>query len=140
MKIKKLINGLLVAAGVMCVGLGILGMFLPLLPTTPFLLLSAFCFARGSDRLYQKLLNHRVCGKYINNYRNGVGFTIREKVTALTVLWLSIVNGAWWLGDRIWMKVLLAAVGCGVTIYLVRIKTNSGEEPVRALQSSVDVP
>ena len=130
MRTRKLVNVLFVVAGVVCVGLGILGMFLPLLPTTPFLLLAAFCFGRGSERLHQWLLNHRWCGKYITNFRNGLGLTVRQKVTAILVLWLSILNAAWWMGDRLWVIMLLASVACGVTIYLLRLNTYSGDQSI----------
>ena len=130
MRIKKLVNGVLVCAGVLCVGLAVLGIFLPLLPTTPFLLLAAICFARGSERLHGWLLNHRWFGEYISNWRSGNGLTIRQKVIAISVLWLSIVNAAWWVGDRIWIRLILAAVACGVTIYLLSLKTSNGDVPV----------
>ncbi|RBP67312.1 hypothetical protein DES36_10411 [Alkalibaculum bacchi] len=80
----------LVGIGTISLGLGIIGMVLPVLPTTPFLLLSAACYFRGSNRAYEYLLNHKVFGKYIDDYRNKGGITLKVKIYALTALWISI--------------------------------------------------
>jgi hypothetical protein len=113
----------LIAVGTLSVALGAVGMFLPLLPTTPFLLLGAFCFSRSSDRFYRRLLDNRVCGPYITNYRERGGITLRQKVMALSILWLSIVNTAWFVAPPLWAKLALFLVASAVTIYLVRLKT-----------------
>ena len=122
-RMKEFTKIILIVAGTLSVLLGVLGMFLPLLPTTPFLLLGAVCYGRSSKRFYQRLLNNRLCGKYITNYRENGGITLRQKLTALAVLWISIANTAWFLGSLLWVKLLLFAIASAVTVYLVRIKT-----------------
>ena len=122
---RKLFQILLITAGTLSVGLGVLGIFVPLLPTTPFLLLGAVCYGRSSEHLYRRLLDNRVCGSYIANYRENGGITLRQKVTALSVLWLSIANSAW-LVPLLWVKLALLVIAAAVTVYLVRLKTISG--------------
>jgi uncharacterized membrane protein YbaN (DUF454 family) len=75
---------LLSSVGGICVGLGVLGIFVPLLPTTPFLLVAAACFVRSSDRLYQRLITHRTLGPYIRNYREHRAITRRARIVTST--------------------------------------------------------
>src|SRR5688500_5429854 len=110
MDIRKAI---LIFTGTVCVGLGVLGMFLPLLPTTVFLLMAAYCYSRSSERFHDWLLNNRLCGKYISNYRSKRGITVRQKVSTLFTLWASIGLSVWLLGGRFWVTLILAAVALG---------------------------
>jgi len=77
---NKLIRGVLVIAGTIFTGLGLLGILLPLLPTTPFLLLAVACYARSSKRFYCWLLNNKWFGTYLRDYRDGKGITLKVKV------------------------------------------------------------
>lgn len=114
---------LLITAGTLSVALGVLGIFLPLLPTTPFLLLAAYCYARSSRHLLEWLLTNRWFGAYIRNYREGRGIPLREKVVTLTVLWLTI-GATTVFAVSFWpARLLLLAIATGVTIHLVRVKT-----------------
>jgi len=97
----------LTAAGSISVGLGALGMFLPLLPTTPFLLLAAFCYARSSRRFYRWLMTNRFFGEYIRNYREGRGIPLKEKMLVMAVLWLTIGFSAGFVVSPLWGKLLL---------------------------------
>jgi uncharacterized protein len=123
-------KAVLVFAGTVFVSLGVLGMFLPLLPTTVFLLLAAYCYSRSSERFHNWLLSNKLFGSYINNYQAGKGISIRQKVTTLTFLWASIGLSIWWLGAAMWVIVLLAVVAIGVTIHILWLKTYR-PEPVR---------
>ncbi len=114
---------LLVAGGSACVGLGVLGMILPVLPTTPFLLLAACCYARGSQRFYRWLVTNRWCGVYIRNYREGRGMLLWHKIAALVLLWLTIGNTVVFAVSRPWLRLLLFGIATGVTIHLWRIRT-----------------
>jgi len=112
--------------GLVSLVLGIIGIFLPLLPTTPFLLLSAALFARSSTRLYNWLLNHRVLGSFIRNYREDKSVTVRVKIIAISTLWATmlfsiflVVNEKWWL------QVMLGTIATGVTIFIMSLKTRS---------------
>jgi hypothetical protein len=81
---------LLVSIGIVCVGLGSAGIVLPLVPTTPFLLLAAACFAKSSDRFHAWLLGHRRFGPVIRNYREKGGITRKARAIALSLLWFSM--------------------------------------------------
>jgi uncharacterized membrane protein YbaN (DUF454 family) len=107
-------------AGLLAVLLGVLGIFLPLLPTTPFLLLAAACFARGSARMHRALLDHPVCGAFISDFQQGKGIPARAKVLALLMMWSSL-GFALWRYEALALRVLLAAIGLGVSIYLLRL-------------------
>jgi uncharacterized protein len=107
-------------AGAIAVLLGILGIFLPLLPTTPFLLLASWCFARGSDRLHGWLLSHRVFGEYLRNFEAGRGIPLRAKIVATVMLWGSLLLGMRRF-EGLLAPVLLGVVGACVSFYMWRI-------------------
>ncbi len=134
---KKIFRAFLLVVGILSLGLGILGIILPLLPTTPLLLLAAYCFARSSERFYHWLLNNRWFGEYIKNYREGRGMPLREKILTLTVLWLTIGFAALFVAPAWWIRLILLAVACGVTIHLLRIKTH---DPSADIQPSAEGP
>jgi len=113
----------LTGCGTACVALGLVGVFLPVLPTTPFLLLAAVCYARSSRRFYDWLLANRWCGAYIRNYREGRGITIRHKAFTLALLWLTIGYTTGRVVTLGWVRLLLLAVAVGVTVHVVRIRT-----------------
>lgn len=117
-------RGLLTAAGSIALGLGVVGIFVPLLPTTPFLLLAAACYVRSSERLSGWLLNHRILGRYIRDYRDGRGMPLRAKIVTLVLLWGTIGASATWAVSLLWVRLLLAAVALGVTVHLLVIKTS----------------
>ena len=116
-------RALLVVCGTLAVALGVLGAFLPVLPTTPFLLLAAVCYARGSERCHHWLLHNRWCGRYIRDYREGRGVPLRQKVVTLALLWLTIGFAAGWAVSAWWLKLALLGIAVGVTVHLVRMKT-----------------
>lgn len=120
---KGIIKTLLIVLGTLCVAFGVLGMFLPVLPTTPFLLLAATCYARSSQKFYHWLLTNRWCGEYIRNYREGRGIPLKQKVITILLLWLTIGSTAWLTISQWWGRWILIGIALGVTIHLVRIKT-----------------
>ena len=119
---------LLIFFGTVFVGLGVLGMFLPLMPTTVFLLLAAYCYSKSSERFHDWLLTNRWCGKYIRNYKDGRGMTVRDKATSLTLLWASILVSMWFVAGKLWLVLLLAAVAVAVTVHLLWIRTRREDE------------
>jgi uncharacterized protein len=128
----------LLGGGFLSLGLGVLGAVLPLLPTTPFLLLAAFCFARSSDRFYRMIMTNRWSGPYIRNYRDGRPMTRAQLVSTLTVLWISmtatsVVVRSGWIA-----LVLFTIAGC-VTLFLVtrnrRLSIVRSTAPGEPLQS-----
>jgi len=126
---KKVIRILLVATGTLSVALGIIGIFLPLLPTTPFLLLAAICYGRSSKRFYHWLMTNRWCGNYIRNYREGNGLPLKQKVLTLILLWLTIGHTAGFMITSWPVRFMLLTVATGVTFHLIRIKTYKPETP-----------
>lgn len=121
---SPVIRALFVILGLVSFGLGVLGIFLPLLPTTPFLLLSAYLFVRSSSRLYQWLINHRVFGRYIHDYIEKRSIPKRVKWYTLALLWASILwcIASLELGNL--PRILLLAVAVGVTIHVVKLRNS----------------
>ena len=124
---SPLYKGLLVSVGVLSVGLAVAGVFLPLLPTTPFLLLAATCFVRSSDRLYRWLIAHKWFGSYIRNYREHHAITRRAKVVLLLMLWSVLAYTAIGVLSVTALRVLLLLIGLGVTLHVLRLKTLTPE-------------
>lgn len=122
-RLDSLKRGLFIATGTICLGLGVVGIILPVLPTTPFLLLSAACYVRGSERMYRWLLNNKWFGKYIRNYREGKGIPLRGKVSALLLLWIAISCSALLLVKITIVQIILFAIAVGVSIYIIRLPT-----------------
>ena len=120
---RRIPRFLWVAGGTICVGIGIVGIFLPLLPTTPFLLLAAFLYARGSERSYARLLGNRWFGGYLRRYREHRTMTRRHKAFTLALLWIGIGTSAGFLVPQGWARLLLAVVAVGVTIHILSLGT-----------------
>ena len=118
---NSLVRTILIVAGTLCVALGVLGIFLPVLPTTPFLLLAAFFYARSSERFLHWLLNNRWFGEYIRNYREGRGIPFREKMITLVALWITIGYTTLFVVPIWWGKLILVGIAVGVTIHLIKI-------------------
>lgn len=131
-------KGILIFAGTVCVALGVLGMFLPLLPTTVFLLLAAYCYSRSSERFHNWLLNNRWCGRYIRNYRAGHGMSVRQKISTIAMLWASIGFSIWLLGGTFWLSLLLIVIALAVTVHISLIKTFRPEAVDNTNLASVD--
>jgi uncharacterized membrane protein YbaN (DUF454 family) len=114
---------LCIVIGTISLGLGILGIFLPLLPTTPFLLLTAALYFRGSPRLYQRLLDHRHLGPYIRNYRENKAIPLRAKVISLLLMWGTMLYCIFFLIPLVWVKILMFLIAAGVTYHILSFKT-----------------
>lgn len=112
---------MLVTVGVLSVGLGTLGIFLPLVPTTPFLLLAAACFVRSSDRLHQWLMKHRVYGPIIRGYREHRALPASSKATILVFTWVAILSSVLLLAHP--LRFLLLAPAIGATWMMIRMPT-----------------
>jgi uncharacterized membrane protein YbaN (DUF454 family) len=110
-------------SGFVFVFLGVLGAFLPLLPTTIFLILASACFMKSSPRANAWLKNNKLLGSYLRNYQDKTGLTIASKITHIAVLWIGILISAYLLTDKTAIQVLLFMIAVGVTLHLVMIKT-----------------
>lgn len=110
--------------GSFCFALGIIGIFLPILPTTPLLLLSAYLFARSSEKLYNWLINHRIFGEYIRNFREDKSIALSHKIISVVTLWLFMLYSIFFVVNEKWyLQVLLASIAIGVTAYILSFKT-----------------
>ncbi len=118
-------RAVLIAVGLASVVVGAIGIVIPVLPTTPFLLLAAVCFVRSSDRLYRWLTTNRVFGSYIRNYREHGAMPAGAKWCAISVLWLTVAVSAV-LVDHLVVRIALVAMAVGVTILIARIRTLHG--------------
>ncbi|HHU32774.1 MAG: YbaN family protein [Zhaonellaceae bacterium] len=122
MVIRASLNILLIILGTISLVFGLIGIFLPVLPTTPFLLLSSFCYLRSSKRLYRWLINHKVFGSYIYNYLTFRAVKRSTKIAALLTLWLSLGVSSF-LIKKVQLIVLICLIGTIVSIHLIRLRT-----------------
>lgn len=114
---------LCIILGSISLGLGILGLFLPLLPTTPFLLLTAALYFRGSPKLYQRLLDHPRVGPYIRNYREHKAIPLKAKILSIALMWGMMLSSTIFLLRGFELKVALLTVAAAVTYYILSFKT-----------------
>ena len=118
---NRVLRILLVGIGIAATLLAVIGIFVPLLPTVPLLLLAAACFARSSENFHNWLLEHPQLGPMVRDYLDGQGIPLRAKVTAISLIWLSISVSVLFLIALFWVKLFLIAIGLCVTIYLLRL-------------------
>lgn len=124
---KTLTKYLLIFLGTLSLTVGIVGIFIPVLPTTPFLLLTSYLYMRSSRRLYEWLIHHRVFGAYIYNYITYRAVTKRTKISALIFLWLMLLTSILFMSN-LHIRICLIAVGIGVSIHLFTLKVLKKEE------------
>ena len=125
---NPLLRFILLVSGTILVGVGILGIFLPLLPTTIFFILAAYCYARSSEKFYHWLHHNRFFGKYLKNYRQGNGMTRNSKIFSISLLWLTILYSAFFAVSKIFVKVILLMIAVGVTWHILSVKTTKNLE------------
>jgi len=126
---------LLIACGTVCVALGVIGIFLPIMPTTVFLLMAAACYARSSERFYQRLLNQRFLGSYIRNHREGRGMKRRDKTVTLVLLWIGIGATIIFSVNALWGRLVLLGIATAVTVHVAKIpafRPDPAAQPDRA--------
>lgn len=121
---NRVLRYLLFFCGCLSVALGVIGIFLPVLPTTPFLLLAAACFARSSKRFYQWLVLHPRLGPWIKGYLDGEGLPLKGKVWALILMWASI-SFSLWIVPLWWARMAMLITALAVTIYILKQKTRA---------------
>jgi len=119
---EKLKRQLLLAAGTLSLATGIVGIVVPILPTTPFLLLAAGCYLRSSPRFYSWLMGNRFFGAYIRNYIEGRGIPVKVKLLTIILLWATI-GVSIWLTAKLIVTVILLIVAVGVTLHIIFIRT-----------------
>lgn len=111
----------LILVGSLSVGLGVLGIFLPVLPTTPFLLLAAGCFTRSSPYLHQKLLSSPLLGKIIHQWESERTIPRRARNTALLTIIVSFGISILFVIPNVYGQLTMALIGLGVMVFICRI-------------------
>ena len=114
---------LLMIAGTVSLTFALIGLVLPLIPTTPFLLLTAACYCRSSERLYNWLITNKWFGEYIKNYTEGKGIPLKTKIFALTILWVTIGISALLLVPIFIVQLILLVIAIAVSIHILRLST-----------------
>lgn len=109
------------AAGTFFLSLGAVGIVVPLLPTTPFLLLAAACYFRGSAKMYDWMLTNRYFGTYLRNYREGKGIPLKIRIATIALLWTVVGFSAAIMTDRMIIRIVLLLVAFGVSIHILTI-------------------
>ena len=114
---------LLIILGSICLALGVIGIFLPLLPTTPFLLLSAALYVRSSEKLYQWLIHQKSLGSYIRNFREHKAIPLRAKIISISMVWITLTYCAITISNEILIKSIFLILAIGVTWHILSYKT-----------------
>ena len=114
---------ILTILGILSLGLGVLGAFLPVLPTPPLLLLSAALFLKGNEKLYIWLMNHPKLGPYIKNFRENKAIPLRIKIISISMLWITLLNCAIFVTDQWALRIFFILLAIGVTIHILSYKT-----------------
>lgn len=119
---NKALKALLIFVGWLSVVLGVIGIFLPIMPTTPFLLLAAACFVRTSPKFYQWLVGHPRLGKYLVYYLEGKGIPLKAKIYTIALIAISMSVTSYIVPVTA-VKILLPLIGVLVALYIVRQPT-----------------
>ena len=124
---KNLKKKIYICVGLLAVGLGIIGAFLPVMPTVPFLLVALFCFERSSKKYHDMILNNKYFGKVLRDYYEGKGLTISVKIKA--ILFLSCGIGfSFYKVQHLHLRIMLVVIWLGVTIHIILLETKSKEK------------
>lgn len=113
---------LYIVSGTLCLILGSIGLFVPILPTTPFWLLTAWLYTRSSPYLYRKVMNIPLFGNCIRNFHEYKAIPLRGKIITITTLWITIGISIWIIA-KVWIAILLIAIAIGITIHILSYKT-----------------
>jgi uncharacterized protein len=113
-----------IIGGTISLAIAILGIFLPVLPATPFLLITAGLYIRSSDKLYQRLMDHKVLGPYIKNFQEKRGMPKKTKIIALIMMWTMILISFFFMLDTLPLRLTIIALGLiGSSVILFYVKT-----------------
>ena len=114
---------LLIILGSISLVLGIIGIFLPLLPTTPLLLLSAALYVRSSEKMYQWLIHHKYLGTYIRNFREHRAIPLRAKIISVSMVWISLIYCSITISENLWIKAMFIVLAIGICWHILSYKT-----------------
>lgn len=124
-------RALLLSLGWLGVVLGVVGIFLPIMPTTPFILLAAWCFAQSSPRFHQWLCNHKHLGLIVRSWEDGNGLPRKVRNRVIFLLWFSLCFSTALLQNWL-IGLVFFSIGAGVTLYLMQQPILDEDEPHRA--------
>lgn len=124
MNLKKIV---LFASGCFSLALGTLGIFLPVLPTTPFVLLAGLCFSASSPKIYGIIRKSKFFGSYIENYRNNTGVPVSVKMKSIFSMWLLLALSAYFM-NKTWAYIVFPIIGTAVSIHILLLKTRKKEQ------------
>lgn len=125
---KRIKQALFIFLGTVTLIIGSIGIILPVLPTTPFLLLSAFFYLRSSERLYEWLINHRILGLYVRSYIKYRAISPKTKVFALSTLWITIILSLVFFIHKTFVRVVILIAATTVTFHILSLKTMDKED------------
>jgi uncharacterized membrane protein YbaN (DUF454 family) len=114
---------LLIILGSISLVLGVIGIFLPLLPTTPFLLLTAALYVRSSENLYQWLIHQKYLGTYIRNFREHKAIPLRAKIISVTLVWATLLYCAIFISENIYLSIVLLVLATAISWHILSYKT-----------------
>jgi len=121
---QKLVRALFFVAGTVSLAIGTIGIVLPILPTTPLLLLALACYCRSSKRMTKWVLTNKYFGSYIRRYKEGKGIPIKTKIIAIAILWVTISYSAFFIVNNWWIvQLILFAIAIAVSIHILRLPT-----------------
>ncbi len=116
-------NTIYIVLGSISLILGTLGIFLPLLPTTPFYLLTAGLYLRSSEKLYKKAMSNKFFGTIVRDFQEEKAIPLKAKIFSVSLLWITILSSAYFFVPLLWVKILLVAIAAGVTVHILSYKT-----------------
>lgn len=125
-KIKRI---LFIVFGTLFLIIGAIGVFVPVLPTTPFLLLAAACYLRGSERLHRWMINNSVFGEFVRNYMEGRGIRLRQKIFTILFLWLMIIFSIFYVVDSFLLRILVSLIAMAVSVHIIMLPTLKQTNP-----------
>ena len=114
---------LLIILGSILLALGVIGIFLPLLPTTPLLLLATALYVRSSEKLYLWLINQKHLGSYIRNCREHKAIPLRAKIVSVSMVWITLIYCAISISEQIWIKAMFILLAIGISVHILSYKT-----------------
>lgn len=120
---NPLLKILLIVCGFIMIALGALGIIIPGLPTTPFMILAAFCFMKSSHRMYKWVTTNKLFGNKVKRFIDNRAIPISGKIFSISAMWIMITISIIFFVDNIWLYILLPTLGIGGTIFLLTIKT-----------------
>lgn len=120
---QKLVRALFFIAGTVSLAIGTIGIVLPILPTTPLLLLALACYCRSSKRMTKWVLTNKYFGSYIRRYKEGKGIPIKTKIAAIATLWITISYSAFFIVNIWIVQLILFVIAIAVSIHILRLPT-----------------